>query len=77
LIGTVRLWATGYTEFTVGEVVSAVVPVVKLHGFGAVALPDSGLPAESVAAVSIVAVYVVEAASAGVGRKIAVLFVRS
>ena len=41
MIGTVRLWATGYTEFTVGNVVSAVVPVVKVHGFGAVALLEN------------------------------------
>src|SRR3989442_10991202 len=35
LIGTVVAVFAGFVELTVGDVVSGVVPVVKVHGFGA------------------------------------------
>src|SRR5690349_13654010 len=59
---------TGTVELTVGGVTSAVAPVVKLQ----TKLATSGLPARSLAAVVIVAVYTVSGAREAPGVNVAV-----
>src|SRR5260221_14384104 len=58
---------SGSVDATVGAVVSAVAPVVKVHAWPAA----SALPARSLAPVVMVAVNSGPAASAAVGRKVA------
>ena len=74
LLHTVVERSTGFRRVTVGAVVSVLVPVVKVHGFG-IAPAANALPATSLAPVVIVAVYLVLAArvAGDVGVKVAVL----
>jgi len=77
LIGTVVAVFAGFVELTVGDVVSGVEPVVKVHGFGAEPPFATALPPGSLAPVVMEAVNAVFAARLAVGAKVAVLFVAS
>src|SRR2546426_191838 len=77
LIGTVVAVFAGFVEVTVGDVVSGVEPVVKVHGFGAEPPFATALPPGSLAPVVMEAVNAVFAARLAVGAKVAVLFVAS
>ena len=73
LIGTVKAPLAGLVELTVPIVVSALVPVVNVHGFGASPPMVSVLPAKSLAPPVIVTVYAVLAARLIPGVKVAVV----
>src|SRR5437870_13228305 len=71
LIGTVVAVFAGFVELTVGDVVSGVEPVVKVHGFGAEPPFATALPPGSLAPVVMEAVNAVFAARLAVGAIVA------
>ena len=68
LIGTLVARLAGLVSVMVGPAAFKVVPVVKLHGFGTTPATNA-LPARSLAALEIVAVYCVLAVRFAVGVK--------